>query len=87
MVMMFAWIVMAKLRIIKMIDAIKKLRLARDVGERVILEQSEVIELLATIEEKQTLPERVKDFVNDNNIHLNEHGKRPLLFFPEITLK
>lgn len=70
-----------------MIDVIKKLRIARDSGERVILEQSEVIELVAIIEDKQTLPERVKDFVNDNNIYLNDSGCKPLLFFPEITMK
>jgi len=68
-------------------DVVDKLRFVRDMGTRVILDQGEVIDILALIEEKQILPDQVKDFVGGNNIHLNESGQEPLLFFPEITMK
>lgn len=46
-----------------MSDIIYKLRFVRDQGTKVILDQADVIHLLAIIEEKQTLPERVGSFI------------------------
>lgn len=49
-----------------MSDIIERLRIARDTGNRVILDQSDVIHLMAMIEDKQTLAERVGSFVKSH---------------------
>jgi len=60
-----------------MTDVIEKLRFVRNMGTRVILDQEDVIELMAIIDEKQT---GKVDEGEDSNLD-------PLLFYPPITMK